>query len=43
MLQNGTTSVARVAAAVGYQSESAFNRAFKRQVGRSPGTWRRGE
>jgi AraC-like DNA-binding protein len=43
MLQNGTMSVAQVAAAVGYHSESAFNRAFKRQVGRTPGAWRRTE
>jgi len=43
MLQNGTMSVAQVAPAVGYQSESAFNRAFKRQVGRTPGAWRRTE
>ncbi len=43
MLQNGTMSVAQVATAVGYQSESAFNRAFKRHVGRTPGTWRRTE
>jgi AraC-like DNA-binding protein len=43
MLQNGTMSVAQVAAAVGYQSESAFNRAFKRQVGRTPGAWRRAQ
>jgi len=26
---------------VGYQSESAFNRAFKREVGVAPGVWRR--
>ncbi|HEX5087892.1 MAG TPA: AraC family transcriptional regulator [Nocardioides sp.] len=41
LLQGGTMSVSQVALRVGYQSESAFNRAFKRQVGRSPGTWRR--
>jgi AraC-like DNA-binding protein len=33
--------VAAVAAAVGYDSEAAFSRAFKRLVGRAPGTWRR--
>jgi transcriptional regulator GlxA family with amidase domain len=43
LLQNGTMSVARVAATVGYQSESAFNRAFKRHVGRPPGSWRRAD
>jgi AraC-like DNA-binding protein len=41
LLQNGSASVAQAAAAVGYQSESAFNRAFKRLVGEAPGTWRR--
>jgi AraC-like DNA-binding protein len=34
-------SIARAAAAVGYESEAAFNRAFKKQVGAPPGTWRR--
>lgn len=42
MLQSGSLSVAQVASAVGYQSESAFNRAFKREVGEAPGVWRRG-
>ena len=33
--------VAQVATAVGYESEAAFSRAFKRLVGESPATWRR--
>ena len=33
--------VAAVAAAVGYDSEAAFSRAFTKLVGRSPGAWRR--
>ena len=33
--------VAEVAAAVGYESEAAFSRAFKRFVGLAPATWRR--
>jgi AraC-like DNA-binding protein len=33
--------VAEVAAAVGYESEAAFSRAFKKLVGRSPAAWRR--
>jgi AraC-like DNA-binding protein len=41
LLQNGSVSVAQAASTVGYQSESAFNRAFKRLVGVSPGVWRR--
>ena len=33
--------VAEVAAAVGYESEAAFSRAFKKRVGQAPATWRR--
>jgi len=40
-LREGQASVAQVAFAVGYESEAAFSRAFKRQFGASPGTWRR--
>jgi transcriptional regulator GlxA family with amidase domain len=31
-----------VAGAVGYESEAAFSRAFKKLVGQAPATWRRG-
>lgn len=34
--------VAAVAGAVGYESEAAFSRAFKKLVGEAPGTWRKG-
>jgi AraC-like DNA-binding protein len=34
-------SIAQVAAEVGYQSEAAFNRAFKKYIGTAPGSWRR--
>ncbi len=34
-------SVAEVASAVGYESEAAFSRAFKKLVGQPPATWRR--
>jgi AraC family transcriptional regulator, alkane utilization regulator len=34
-------SLARVAEQIGYDSEAAFSRAFKRQYGVPPGTWRR--
>ena len=34
-------SVAQAASDVGYQSEAAFNRAFKKYVGLPPGEWRR--
>jgi AraC-like DNA-binding protein len=33
--------VAAVAAAVGYESEAAFSRAFKKLVGQAPATWRK--
>src|SRR5207247_1025029 len=34
--------VAAVAGAVGYESEAAFSRSFKKLVGQAPATWRRG-
>ena len=34
-------SIAQAAAQVGYQSEAAFNRAFKKHMGVPPGRWRR--
>ena len=37
----GTTSLAAVARDVGYGSEAAFSRSFKRIVGASPASWRR--
>lgn len=40
-LRDGSDNVAQVAFAVGYDSEAAFSRAFKRQFGESPGAWRR--
>lgn len=39
LLREGHDSVAQVAVAVGYESEAAFSRAFKRQFGTSPGGW----
>ncbi len=39
-LRETTKSVARIANAVGYESEEAFSRAFKREVGLSPAPWR---
>lgn len=41
LLENQGVSIAQAAAAVGYESEAAFNRAFKKQVGAPPGAWRR--
>jgi AraC-like DNA-binding protein len=34
--------IAAVAHEVGYESEAAFSRAFKKFVGRSPSQWRTG-
>lgn len=42
LLDTQGASIAQAAAEVGYQSEAAFNRAFKRYVGVAPGAWRRG-
>jgi transcriptional regulator GlxA family with amidase domain len=41
LLRNDDSSVAAIAAAVGYGSESAFSRAFRRRFGASPLRWRR--
>jgi AraC-like DNA-binding protein len=41
LLRDTTLSVAAVAYRVGYESEEAFNRAFKRAMGRPPAQWRR--
>ena len=37
----GRDSVAAIASLVGYDSESAFSRTFKKVVGTSPSQWRR--
>jgi AraC-like DNA-binding protein len=41
-LRNGTDSIAAIAGDVGYESEAAFSRAFKRETGLTPGRWRDG-
>ena len=41
LLDRQGVGVAQVAAEVGYESEAAFNRAFKKCVGEPPGAWRR--
>ena len=40
-LSTSNDAVARVAERVGYESEAAFNRAFKREFGTPPAAWRR--
>jgi AraC-like DNA-binding protein len=41
LLRDSHASVASIAAQVGYASEAAFNRAFRRVVGLPPAAWRR--
>jgi AraC-like DNA-binding protein len=41
MLEQEGASVTRIASYVGYESDAAFNRAFKKRLGVPPGTWRR--
>lgn len=41
MLRDGKDNTANIAFAVGFNSEAAFNRAFKREYGEPPATWRR--
>jgi AraC-like DNA-binding protein len=41
LLRSGHGTVAAIALEVGYDSEAAFTRAFKRATGRPPATWRR--
>jgi len=40
-LRDGSASIGRVAEQVGYDSEASFTRAFKREFGLPPSTWRR--
>jgi len=43
LLSNGTAPLIEIATRVGYGSEAAFSRAFKRWVGIAPSAWRNGE
>ena len=43
LLTDGTAKVAAVALEVGYDSEAAFSRAFKKIAGVSPMAWRRAQ
>lgn len=40
LLRETNISVGELAARVGYESEAAFSRAFRRSVGVPPATWR---
>jgi AraC family transcriptional regulator, alkane utilization regulator len=39
LLCESTFAIGEIAGQVGYESEAAFNRAFRRQVGSPPATW----
>ena len=41
LMREGTENIQEVATRVGYDSEAAFNRAFKRATGSPPAAWRR--
>jgi AraC-like DNA-binding protein len=40
LLSESPLGLAEIAARVGYESEAAFNRAFRRVVGTPPASWR---
>lgn len=40
-LRDTTASIAQIAGVVGYESEAAFSRAFKKAMGKAPAMWRR--
>ena len=42
LLSRSNAPLARIAEDVGYQTDSAFSRAFRREFGAPPATWRRG-
>ena len=41
LMEQGEESVSAIASAVGYTSEAAFAKAFKREIGAAPGAFRR--
>ena len=41
-LRDTDAKLIEIALDVGYESEAAFSRAFRRAVGEAPGAWRRG-
>jgi AraC-like DNA-binding protein len=41
LLSSGSTTIAGIAAEIGYESEAAFSRAFKKAMGIPPSKWRR--
>jgi len=43
MLRDSSDPLVRIAEKIGYESEAAFSRAFRKKFGRAPATWRRTE
>jgi AraC-like DNA-binding protein len=43
LLCRGNVPLARIAEDVGYQTDTAFSRAFRREYGIPPAAWRRGQ
>ena len=43
LLSGGRSNIATIATEIGYGSEAAFSRAFKKMVGMSPSAWRPGQ
>jgi AraC-like DNA-binding protein len=41
LLSGGNANLANIAADIGYESEAAFSRAFKKMIGVPPSEWRR--
>ncbi|OHV89478.1 AraC family transcriptional regulator [Mesorhizobium sp. ORS 3428] len=42
LLSTGNSNIANIAAEIGYESEAAFSRAFKKMIGVPPSAWRLG-
>jgi AraC-like DNA-binding protein len=42
-LRSGQASIGQIAARSGYETEAAFNRAFKREFGAPPAAWRKAQ
>lgn len=43
LLQSSRRTIGAIAADIGYESEAAFSRAFKRELGAAPAAWRRSQ
>lgn len=41
LLARGNATLSRIAEEVGYETDTAFSRAFRREYGVPPATWRR--